>query len=476
MTRRTGWSRSGRRCAEWLVVAVLSGVTLSGVALGGCGTPPASRFDGGPPVNLASNENPAVFEGQGRVVTVLTATGEDLTGATVTAEDDGLVVIESACAGERCAVVVAVPDIVPDEGRAIPSPIDATNRYLRIIRAGEDDYRALFSVAPLDAIANGGGSASVRGVYFAASVDSVADTVFRGALGLEPVRWYVFGDAHLRGVVDVSADGAMPGPGALAGAAIGGTNTGPEGGGPGSATAGAGGGASAANGEPGEGASSGVGGMAFGSACALDAFADACGGAGGGSAAGPGGGGGGAFVLVALGDLDTDVEIDATGADGLEGGGGGGGGRVYLSGSSTSGVGARVDVGGGLGGPRAGAGGGAGGDGESTVTALDGPSLDAPSAWITRDPSWPLSGRARPLAMIEVETLAGVPAGMATAGADGRFTIMVTLAAGLNRLRVTEVASDGTRRRMFTGNHFELQRRGTELLPVGGLLDVAYLP
>jgi hypothetical protein len=65
---------------------------------------------------------------------------------------------------------------------------------------------------------------------------------------------------------------------------------------------------------------------------------------------------------------------------------------------------------------------------------------------------------------------------MATgAAAGGTFAISVPLMAGLNRLRV--VVTDGAGpRRTWQGNHFELERRGTSVLPIGALLDVVHLP
>ncbi len=447
-------------------------VTLS--ALGacvsiGCGSSVILPADGGGgsdvpsaiPLEVASNANPAVFEGQSFVVSVLTVAGADLTGASVTSESPHLEVREFVCVAERCAVVVAVPDLEPDVGRSIPAPIDASNRYLRIRQSGQPDRRALFSVAPLDAIRNVGDEATVRGTYFAASVASVDATVFRGALGREPVRWFVFGDATLRGRVDVSARGAEPGPGGVRDESSGGD---------GSASRGAGGGGSASPGEPGEGDPVAPGGAAFGAGCAADAFASQCGGSAGGAGAGESAAGAGVFAIVVLGALSADVEVSARGADGADGGGGGGGGRVLVAGRAEE-PGITVDSAGGSGDPRTGSAGGDGGAGESSVVEA---SVTQP-AGIVRDSSLTISGFAPLGRTVAIERLDGAPLGQASVEGDGTFSISVALQPGLNRLRAF-VVDGASRARIWTGNHFELERRETAILPVGALIDVAYLP
>jgi hypothetical protein len=418
------------------------------------------------PLGVASNANPAVFEGQAAVVSVLTVEGADLDGASVVSESPHLEVLDYACAAERCAVVVAVPDIEPDVGRSIPAPIDASNRYLRIVQTGNPDRRALFSVAPLDAIANLGDAATIRGNYFAASVSSVATTMFRGALGREPVRWFVFGDAMLRGVIDVSADHSEPGPGGFAASTSAAAN-----GAAGSATRGGGGGGSAMVGGSGEGAPPAAGGAAFALGCASDGFNASCGGGAGGAGDAGAAAGGGTFTLIVLGTLDADASIDARGADGVDGGGGGGGGRVFVAGSRRLGEGISVETSGGAGAARSGSAGGDGSDGEAD---LDRASLTTPERWIVRDASLVISGRS-PMGRIEFERIDGSSAGAADVAADGTFSVEVSLIEGLNRLRAF-VVLDGSRTRLWSGNHFELERRGTQIVPIGGLLDVAYLP
>jgi len=342
-------------------------------------------------------------------------------------ESSDLEVRDYECVGERCAVVVTVPDTEPDSGRSIPAPIDATNRFLRIIHAGEADRRALFSVAPLDAIANTGDMATVRGTYFAASVHTAAATTFRGALGREPLRWFVFG-----------------------------------GGGRGSAAAG----------EPGEGAPPASGGASFAPGCAVDAFSVSCGGGAGGAGEDLAAEGGGSSAFVVLGTFDAAVVVDARGADGV-GGGGGGGGRVFIGGSHATGDGITIDTSGGLGDARSGSRGGDGAAGEPTV---DDDALSTPERWIVRDASLLITGFGPEGGRIEIQRLDGTPVGSAVVGLDGTFSVDVSLIAGLNRLRSFAITSDGARNRMWSGNHFELERRETQVLPVGGLLDVAYLP
>lgn len=432
------------------------------------------RTDTGPPVGTADNANIAVFEGQRAVVTVLTVMGAVLDGAEVTSDDTALRVIEHVCAGPRCGVLLAVDDVEPDVGRAIPAPIDASNLFLRIRLAGQPDRRALFSVAPLDAIRNDG-EATIRGTYFAASVTTSAATAFRGAPGLEPIRWFVFGDAVLRGSVDVSGMAATAGPGGEPGAMASAMGEGDGAGGAGSASGGGGGGGGSLEpGSAGEGTDAGEGGAAFALGCGIDPFIRDCGGGAGGGAYGTGGGGGGTFAIAILGTVDADIDIVARGGDGDEGGGGGGGGRVFVAATAPTGAGVRADVAGGAGGPRPEASGGAGGAGEARLPG-DGPTIDTPASWIVRDPSVTVSGRATAGASIEVSLLDDTVVATATVATDGTFSLPVALAPGLNRLRVIEVDGE-VRRRSWSGNHFELERRGAEVLPVGALLDVAHVP
>jgi len=445
------------------------GLALASAA--GCGgTPPPARSDAGPSFAVASSAAPPLFEGMGAAVTFLTAPGTDFRDATVEAEA-GLVVLGQRCVEAGCAVVLEVPDTEPDRGMPLPPAIDAENRFLIVRRPAGSALRAAVSVVPLDAIRNGGDTATVRGVFLASSLESTPETIFRGAPGREPPRWFVFGSASLLGTVDVAARADEPGPGGLRGAASG-PATGAGAGGAGSSAGGAGGGGSAARGEAGQGMGAGEGGAAFGVGCALDGFAEECGGGGGGAAEGPGGAGAGAFALVALGGLEVDVDVLATGADGAAGGGGGGGGRVAVVSRDRIGAGVRANVAGGAGGGRAEGGGGAGAVGEANLDPTV--TVEAYGPWITDEPTFTVRGTADDGTEIRVEDLAGTTLA-AISASSGVFEVPVPLVPGLNRLRVIGRDTSGEHR-SWQGNHLEFERRGTLALPVGALLDVVRLP
>ncbi len=445
------------------------GLALASAA--GCGgTPPPARSDAGPSYAVASSAAPPLFEGMDAAVTFLTAPGTDFRGATVEAED-GLVVVEQRCVEAGCAVVLEVPDTEPDRGMPLPPAIDAQNRFLLVRRAAGMDLRAAVSVVPLDAIRNGGDDATVRGVFLASSLESSAETLFRGAPGREPPRWFVFGAAVLRGTVDVAAGASGPGPGGLLGATSG-AASGAGAGGAGSGSVGAGGGGAASPGQAGQGSGGGEGGAAFGDRCALDAFAGDCGGGGGGAAEGPGGSGAGAFALVALGSLEADVDIRAAGGAGTAGGGGGGGGRVAVVARDRAGPGVRAEVGGGAGGTRVEGSGGAGGAGEATLEPIF--TVEADGPWIVDEPTATIRGAAADGTEVRVDDLGGTTLARMTA-VGGAFELPVPLAPGLNRLRVIARDASGEHR-SWQGNHLEFERRGTLALPVGALLDVVRLP
>jgi hypothetical protein len=445
--------------------------------------------DAGPVYGIASTAQLVAWEGQPRFVTVLsTETGEALDGATVEVQDPSgpLEIIEQRCAGTRCGVVLRIADETPSTGTAVPAPIDAVRHFLLVRRTdGAPDLRALLNVMPLDAIAGVGSTPrEVGGVRFASGLEVGAEASFTGSPGDAPIRWVVFGDATVAGTLDVSADGAAPGPGGYAGGDPGTDGQGPTAGGAGVDGAGGGGGGHAEPGTAGDGPggepeAGGAGGPAsIRPRCVADFFdVEVCGGSGGGGAEGAGGAGGGVAALVVLGRLElADGTLGARGGDGALGGGGGAGGAWLVAAPEWSAP-AELDVSGGAG-EGAGGAGGAGllrvqvpGDAASTGPAVD---LSAVPG-LTDASTVVLTGTAAPDATVVVEPLAGGEGATTTADAAGAFSVEVPLAEGLNRLRV--VQGDGeAARRSWVGTSLELERRGDATLPVGALIDVAYVP
>jgi hypothetical protein len=432
-------------------------------------------------------QNIAAYEGQEAFVTVLESGGDDWTTATVTSEHESLEVLAQACGASLCGVVLRVRDTMRNTGQTIPAPLDATARFLRV-EAPAGPRQGLIRVFPLDALTAPAGETDVDGVYFASSVAAAPGSVLRG-VGAGPVRWVVFGSATLD-TFDVSGSGHVPGPGGGAGGAAGLDGAGPggarPGGGPaGTASAGAGGGASAAAGGLGEMAMAGA--APIDTACLTDLFATACGGGGGGGGAGAtgglGGGGAGTLSLLVLGSLEIGT-VRALGGDGAAmGGGGGGGGLLHLAATTITGS-ATIETSGGVGDGT----GGAGGDGLARIDgatvsgAIRGPRVDvAVDRLLTRSASFTITGDAEPdrtIRIVRVTESGEAELGSGTSGVDGTFSVGITLDPGLSRLAVVQVAPDGATLRAFNGNHVELERRDTSSppLPVGGLLDVAYIP
>lgn len=454
----------------------LLGVGLLGVGLGGCGDPPpTSRNDGGPPPPTpVAVQNIAAYEGQQAFVTVLESGGDDWSSATVTPSTGGLEIVAQRCNATLCAVVARVPDTMRNTGQSIPAPIDAQRTFL-VVESPTGDSQGLVSVFPTDALSAPGGETMVAGNYFAASVNAAAGSVLRAG-GAEPIHWVVFGSAQID-VFDVSARDGSPGAGGHAGGAAGADGEGPGGGAAAYDMVGAGGGASFEDG--------GLGAMATEAAaagdprCAADFFATECGGSGGGGAMGEGGAGGGSVTLVVLGSACIRT-VRGLGGDASSGsGGGGGGGALALVAASVLDCDPTAEVTGGAGDGD----GGAGGEGHLFVGGLEAPRIAfETSGLITRDPAYTLVGAGAPDQTIRIErvTDSGVePVAEGTSSSDGSFSIPVELVAGINRLRLTQVSPDGsTTMRAFNGNHVELERRDgvVRQLPVGGLLDVAYIP
>ncbi len=456
---------------------VVGAVCIAGSAcLVACGDPmPMPRNDGGPPPpDPAAVQNIAAYEGQEAFVTVLESPGDDWTGATVSATTGGLEVIAQRCSASLCAVVARVPDLMRNTGQSIPAPIDAMRTFLLVTASG-GEAQGLVQVFPTDALTAPAGETMVNGTYFAASVDAMPGSVLRG-VGEEPVRWVVFGNARID-TFDVSAGASTSGPGGHAAGAAGANGAGPGGGARGESTTGAGGGASF---EPGGlGAMATVAAPATDPRCAADFFAAECGGSGGGGATGAGGAGAGSVAIVVLGSACVTTVRGAGGDASRSGDGGGGGGGLALVAASRFDCDPTVDVDGGAGDGD----GGAGGAGHVLVGGVELPQIVFDTSdLITSDPSFMVRGTAAADHAIRIERVTSTGANMVgegTASADGSFAIPAALVAGINRLRITQVSTDGsTTIRAFNGNHVELERRDgfVRQLPVGGLLDVAYVP
>lgn len=486
-----------------MAVRGLLGVLLAIAVAGGCGgddRPSMPGTDAGPVIPPASAAPQVAFEGHGRMAVEITASGADLSGATVALEDpeSPIEILEQRCSGTRCGLLLRIEDARPNMGQPIPAPIDGENHFLSVQR-GDMRWRALLSVRPLDAISNGGTSPlNVRGVQLAASVNAIAGSTFRASPDGEPVRWVVFGGGTMSGTLDVSAEGLEARAGGSAGGAPGAAGSGPGAGGAGTGGEGGGGAGAAGEGTAGEGAdgTAGAGGSAGARAVSLECLGDftvsACGGSGGGGGAAAGGAGGGALVLVSLAPLDLSGAIlrsaGGDGADGAGGGGGGAGGSVLLAAPQVSGS-FGVEVPGGAGG--AGSGGGAGGAGAAgwarvelgagggaPADAWAGPAVDLSGiAQVTDVQTLTLAGTATPGASIDVADVAGGASATTTVGAGGAWSVDIALAPGLNRLGVTAADGEGTVR-SWTGTNVEFQSVPGSVfpLPVGATIDVVYVP
>lgn len=461
--------------------ALRHAVTLAAplIAWSGCGGGPAPGSDAGPPSpDPVSVQNVAAYEGQQAFVTVLESAGDDWSTATVTATSGGIEVISYACGASLCGVVARVPDLARNSGQSIPAPIDAMRHFLRV-DAPAGASQGLIQVFPLDEL-TASGTTTTSGNYFASSVSAGAGSTIRG-MGTEPIRWFVFGDARIE-TFDVSAMGGVAGSGGGAGGAAGAAGAGEGGGAAATASAGAGGGASAEDGSP--GAMSTTVAAAIDPACVVDAFATSCGGGGGGGATGPGGAGAGGLQLVVLGSL-TLTGITANGGDAETGsaGGGGGGGLVHVAATSLDST-PTIQLEGGAGDGTGGAGGRGGAriDADTGSSLIRGPRIDVdPAGLLVRSASFVITGDALAGATVRVERVVDSTAreiGTGEADGAGAFSLTITLEPGLNRLRVIQVDAMGEETRAFNGNHLELERRDgfVRQLPIGGLLDVAYVP
>ncbi len=413
------------------------------------------------------------FEGHARLVVVLEGeAGASFAGATVrAAAGSPFEVGAQRCSGERCAAVVRVGDMIPNDGRAVPALIDARNQYLEVVAPAGEVHRAVVSVLPLDAIAQADDEISIRGLRFASSVSLEAAATLSAAD--QPMRLVVFGEVRLAGTIDAGATSTMGrgggGAGGMPGAAGEGAGAG-RGGDPGGG---------AGHAEAGQDGARGTAGPPYGdpsAPCGADFSRMDCGGSGGGGGDGAGGGGGGAVIVIGLGPFGLGAGIRATGGDGTNGGGGGSGGVVLLAGSIDGA--ATIDVAGGHG--AGGGGDGAAGRIRVDGTALDGawlgPSIDLEGlALVTGEPVITVRGHAPEGPVAILETRSG-DAYDGTAGPDGTFAIEVGLLDGLNRFTVIAYTPMGEVRSMAGTSIELLDSQAAMPTPLGGTVDIAYVP
>lgn len=451
---------------------------------------------GGPTPPPAQVAQILAYEGQQRYVTVLSAFGVDVADAEVFAEgpDSPLTVVEYTCTSARCAVLLTVADHIENLGFPVPAPIDSVSAFIRLRKADGQQWRGLVKIQPLDNIENDSLEVlRVSGISLASSARTIAGSTLRASALSDPVRWIVFGDAEIRGDIDVSALGREAGAGGGSGGEAGGDAMGAGGGGGADDGGGGGGGGNATPGAAGEDADGvvgegGAGGDAVPEACITDFEDDECGGGGGGGAAGPGGGGGGTLVIIALGALDlSGASFTSRGSDGTDGGGGGAGGHVMIAAHSWTAP-ETLGVEPGEGAPAAGAG-GRGGDGADGILRVDVPGEQARGnlvgvvvdvaelPWLHREETATLTGAAAPGARVEVFELDGPRRASVTAGDDGRFAVDVDLEVGINRLTVQATSDAGTLR-CWTGTSITFDRGAASPtpVPVGAVIDLAYLP
>ncbi|NOY90424.1 MAG: hypothetical protein GXP55_04370, partial [Deltaproteobacteria bacterium] len=175
-------------------------------ACGGGGGSPG--MDAGPTVTAAITEHLVAFEGQAAFVEALTVPGTDLTGARIELEAGSpLELVDSRCNAVRCGAVLRVRDTTPNRGVSVPAPIDTRNAFVVVVDASGARHRGLVTVNPLDTITGAGRTALTIGssVLLAASADASVESIFRGPVGADPLRWVIFGDANLHGTLDLRA-------------------------------------------------------------------------------------------------------------------------------------------------------------------------------------------------------------------------------------------------------------------------------
>lgn len=441
------------------------------LAFGLCGCPtdpmPMTMRDAPAGPTPATLQNRVIYEGMEQFVTVLESPGDDWTSARISSVSSDIEVVASACSASLCGVVLRSRDVSANTGQRIPAVIDGPSRFIDV--SGSRESRGLLRLLTLDALTAPVSSTITSSTYFASSLvgDSASSLQFTGNA---PVRWFIFGSVEM-GELNVSANGAMSGPGGGEGALATMAASGPGAGAAATGVLGAGGGASASAGSPGAMSTSAA--MPVDTACTSDPFVDDCGGGGGGGATGAGGGGAGGLSLFALGSLQL-ARVVAHGGDGESGGGGGGGGLVHLAGRTVSAP--TSDVSGGAGDGT----GGSGGAGLLRVDGTNGPAfVFETSELLQRAATMDVRCAAAPNAMLVIERVAEggevTQLGSGTTDATGSASVSIALVPGLNRLRLVQRAGSVELRAM-NGNHFDFARQGSELLPIGGFLDVAYIP
>ena len=112
------------------------------------------------------------------------------------------------------------------------------------------------------------------------------------------------------------------------------------------------------------------------------------------------------------------------------------------------------------------------------VGSVAGVGVDVSGAALLVDAAaYMVRGVAQPGATVRVEALGNdAVSGEAITDSTGRFEVSLSLAPGLNRLRVVQRSAGGDLRG-WNGTSFEFVRGdGLIPMPVGGLLDVAWVP
>ena len=363
--------------------------------------------------------------------------------------------------GTSAALAVRIP--------VLPELAVGQTRMLELhVKQGDVVRSAALNVTGLGELVLNGPTAAA-----AASVQTYSRIEVRGAVhftGSDPVQLHATADIAITRKLDVDASGATPGPHGCGGGASEGAGSCTPGGGHQGTNAlaggsGGGGGGFGAPGTAGVGATPGAPGDPTGrdtlvpivSASGVAGNRGNGGGGGGkglaglGTPGGAGGGGGGVIWLQAGGDIVVSGSgaIAATGGSttgGSGGGGGGSGGAILVrAGGTISAPGVWLSAAGGPGGDGQNNDGGPGGIGRVRVDAAEGNvAAMAAQPMAFRGPSWDKAtpslvttipnltllgqpGRAFPLRLNDAPVMSP-----ATPGVDGRTTIRLPLAPGLN--------------------------------------------
>ncbi|MCC7539561.1 MAG: hypothetical protein IT379_25270 [Deltaproteobacteria bacterium] len=464
-----------------LRVATHAGALLAlWVASSACGDDDGTtRPDAGPSIPRLTAEPLPAYEGQRRYVGVITGSVE-LAGASVVVADPSVRVLEQRCAATACAVVLEVDDTTMNEGLVVPRPIRSRTVPIQAQRDGQTVGELALPVFFLDALRLEGED-EISGSFVASSLEMPPGNRRPGRPGVEPFRVFVLGATTLRGELAFGADEMAPRGGGTGGGADGRDGEGTGAGRAATGAGGGGGGGHATAGADGTGDGAGRGGAVRRDLdCLSSITATGCGGAGGaGAMPGVGGAGGGALFVASLAPIDAaGLVVDVHGAPGVDGGGGGAGGFAWLAAPAITG-GPTVRGAGGTGGSSGGGEGGRGWarfDGALDVAAtldgaepMTGPSIAMDTPSIVMSGSIDLRGRGEP----GREVVLSLPAASISAPVadDGTWTATLSLAPGLNRIRV-EQRVEGQIERGWSGTSYEFDSTGH---PIGAFHDIVSL-